>query len=110
MIAMLSKLSKKIYLQDRPYPGDGLAQEAFFVFKLPSFLPENYAKILNSLNTTNDKMVYFKNLYSKNKKELGKLCSVHMYNIYIFNISKTEYDFCLAIFQVTTLKKNITAL
>ena len=70
---MLSKLSKKLYLGDRPYPGDSLVQEAFFTLKLPSFLPDKYAQAMKSKKTTSEKMTYFKNLYNSDKRvELGK--------------------------------------
>ena len=71
IVGMLSKLSKRIYIGDNPLPGDSLAQEAFFVLKLPSMLPEKYATKLNSLQTINEKMNYFKDLYTNNKDELG---------------------------------------
>jgi hypothetical protein len=71
IIGMLSKLSKRIYVGDNPLPGDSLAQEAFFVLKLPSLLPEKYASKLNSLSTVDEKMNYFKDLYTNNKDELG---------------------------------------
>lgn len=69
---MLSKLSKKLYLGDKPNPADGLVQEAFFTLKLPSFLPEKYANAMKEKNTTIAKMEYFKNIYTNNKDELSK--------------------------------------
>jgi hypothetical protein len=72
-VGMLSKLSKKIYVGDNPLPGDSLAQEAFFVLKLPSLLPEKYASKLNSLATVDEKINYFKDLHTNNNDELGKM-------------------------------------